>query len=181
MVQHKLPYISIGNTDLTHSRGERDMECASGGKLNDYVPFYFGPRSVMLYLIHQRHQSTYGGGQEPVIYLVSALETISKAGIPFAFTDRNALMRTRKISDDVEQLDSVVDWEVVNSTTWANTDADPDRKERKQAELLAYRFVPWKCIVGIGVYNESFRKHVATELKRFEDETPIQIKTGWYY
>ncbi len=34
------------------------------------VPFYFCPRSIMLYLIHQRnHELTYKGGQEPILHL----------------------------------------------------------------------------------------------------------------
>lgn len=41
------------------------------------VPFYFCPRSVMLYLIHRRNpELTYQNGQEPIIHLQADLRTV---------------------------------------------------------------------------------------------------------
>src|SRR5581483_6242168 len=88
MAQRGLRYKAIGNTDLTLSRSNTSVPCPPGGTLNDYVPFYFCPRSVMLFSISKRDATTYGGGQEPILHLVSDVATISKAGIPFVFTDR---------------------------------------------------------------------------------------------
>jgi len=176
-----LPFKSIGNTDLTSSRHQRVVRCAASGTLNDYVPFYFCPRSVMLYLISKRHQSTYGGGQEPIIYFVSSVESIASRGIPFAFTDRNAFIRTARYSDDLDELGDLPDWEVIESGEWASTDHDPDRKERKQAEFLVHNYVPLDCVKGIAVYSERYRKEVAEQLQAYKMTLPIQIKTSWYY
>ena len=41
-------YVSIGDTQVIHLRGERTVK---GYRLNDFVPFYLGPRSPMLYVI----------------------------------------------------------------------------------------------------------------------------------
>lgn len=41
------------------------------------VPFYFCPRSVMLYLIHRRNaELAYKGGQEPIIHLQADLGAV---------------------------------------------------------------------------------------------------------
>jgi ssDNA thymidine ADP-ribosyltransferase, DarT len=41
------------------------------------VPFYFCPRSVMLYLIHRRNaELAYQGGQAPIVHLVADLNAV---------------------------------------------------------------------------------------------------------
>ena len=47
------------------------------------VPFYFCPRSIMLFLLHRGNhpEVTYHGGQEPIVHLVSELPpTVAWAG-----------------------------------------------------------------------------------------------------
>lgn len=42
--------------------------------VGDCVPFYFCPRSVMLFLIHRRNQElAYTGGQEPILHFEADL------------------------------------------------------------------------------------------------------------
>ena len=62
------------------------------GKLHDYVPFYFCPRSPMLYAIHTQ-QTDYQGGQRPILHLVSSAQKVAEADIPFVFTDRHAAVQ----------------------------------------------------------------------------------------
>src|SRR5258708_14680384 len=91
MKKRSIPYISIGNKDLTASRATRVVKCCEHGNLNDYVPFYFCPRSVMLYLIERQHPTTYGGGQEPIIHLESSVARIESAGLSCFFTALHAI------------------------------------------------------------------------------------------
>jgi hypothetical protein len=46
-------------------------------------------------------------------------------------------------SAEESDLDALVDWELMRATYWADTDDDPDRKERRTAECLVHRAVPW--------------------------------------
>ena len=50
-------YRNIGNPDLIARRSRRSVPIPPGGTLNDYVPFYFTPFSIMMYNI----KTGYGG------------------------------------------------------------------------------------------------------------------------
>mgnify|MGYP001194564988 CR=1 FL=1 len=64
--------------------------------VGECVPFYFCPRSVMLYLIHQaNHQNlTYRGRQGPIVHLQvdmqAAVDWADHEGLRWAFTLSNA-------------------------------------------------------------------------------------------
>jgi hypothetical protein len=62
------PAQAIGMSAIKRRRLEElEVACHPGTKVGDYVPFYFCPRSVMLYVIHcaNHPELTYHGGQEP--------------------------------------------------------------------------------------------------------------------
>jgi hypothetical protein len=50
---------------------EIELDSHPGLFVGQCVPFYFCPRSVMLYLIHQANhpELTYRGGQQPIVHL----------------------------------------------------------------------------------------------------------------
>ena len=43
--------IEVGNREIKTQRRQRPVLCGPGGVVADYVPFYFAPRSPMLYAI----------------------------------------------------------------------------------------------------------------------------------
>jgi hypothetical protein len=43
---------------------------------------------------------------------------------------------------------------------WNDTDNDPDRKRRRQAEFLVHEFFPWALVSYIGVYDRSIAETV---------------------
>jgi ssDNA thymidine ADP-ribosyltransferase, DarT len=56
-------YYNIGYKNLIDKRGSRIVPVEPGGVLNDYVPFYFAPRSPMLYSIHTGFVQGFTGSQ----------------------------------------------------------------------------------------------------------------------
>jgi hypothetical protein len=62
---------NIGMSDIKQRRLGLPISCLSNFYVGDCVPFYFCPRSVMLYVIYrQNHPSlTYKGGQDPIVHL----------------------------------------------------------------------------------------------------------------
>jgi hypothetical protein len=60
-------------------RLSQPVSCHPSDKVGEYVPFYFCPRSIMLYIIHKQNHSelAYRGGQERILHLQADLwETI---------------------------------------------------------------------------------------------------------
>ena len=82
-----LSYKTIHNIDIQLVRHEKNIPCGPGGVIHDYVSFYFGPRSPMLYQLHTGMVNGYSEGQESLIYLVSNAQAVAKNGAGFAFSD----------------------------------------------------------------------------------------------
>jgi hypothetical protein len=43
--------VEVGDADIKDVRRRRPVPCRPGGRVGDYVPFYFGPRSPMMFRI----------------------------------------------------------------------------------------------------------------------------------
>ena len=121
--------------------------------VGECVPFYFCPRSVMLYVIHQANHPNlaYRGGQNPIVHLEADLrQTITwaqKHGLRWAFTLSNAGARYFEDRCDLNHLHEI-DWNAVQASQWR------DCKEGKQAEFLVEQRFPWKAIDRIGVRSQ---------------------------
>jgi ssDNA thymidine ADP-ribosyltransferase, DarT len=83
--EQQIDYQDIAHRSIQDRRAITPVPCAVGGYLNDYVPFYFAPRSPMLYTINRGNVSAYTEGQNPVIYIVCEAEIIAANNLVFAF------------------------------------------------------------------------------------------------
>ena len=85
----------------------------------DYVPFYFAPRSPMLYAIHQNLVEGYNGTQEEVVHLCASAEVVAQNAMPYFFTDGHAEM---VISGQFEELAELtnVDWSIMKGNYFGN-------------------------------------------------------------
>jgi hypothetical protein len=163
-------------------RREKTIPCGPGGTIHDYVPFYFGPLSVMLLNLKTGRVPGYSEGQEPLIYLVTTTQHLINNGEGFVFSDGHGLNRVTCWFDDINEL-TAVDWDIVSAQYWGNTEEDGDRQRRKQAEFLVWQSVGWELIKGIGVKNESTKTRVEYILNQFPNQSrpPVKVKSDWYY
>ena len=177
-----LPYRTIHNSEVQAGRREKAIPCGPGGTIHDYVPFYFGPLSVMLLNLKTGRVPGYFEGQEPLIYLVTTIQQIMNKGTRFVFSDGHGLNRFTGWFEDINQL-TAVDWEIVGAQYWGNTEEDGDRQRRKQAEFLVWQSLNWDLICGIGVKNESTKTRVVAILNQYPNRNrpPVKVKSGWYY
>lgn len=173
----------IGMTEIKRRRLEElDVDCHPGTKVGEYVPFYFCPRSIMLYLLHAGNHPdlSYRGGQRPILHLESDLKKVVKwattAGQRWAFSTGNAGARYARFLKDLGQIEKL-NWEAIAANKWR----DPDLKEGKQAEFLIERFFPWECIDTIGVINTEMVRQV-TEMTVAANHRPaVLVHRDWYY
>lgn len=173
-------YLSIGDKSLITSRGTKSIQIEPKGVLNDYIPFYFGVHSPMLYRIHTGRVDGINYSQNEIIYLVSSVDEIIKNKLQFVFTDRHAYQSYAGFYNKIDDLKQL-DWDVIHSKNWKNVESDNDRMSRKQAEFLVYKFLPENCIIGIGVYDEISLEKVKKILKNNNSSINAKIKRNWYY
>lgn len=148
--------------------------------VGDCVPFYFCPRSVMLYLIHQANhpELSYRGGQGPIIHLEADLHgTVAWAGEEgqrWAFTLSNAGSYFFEDRSDLGDL-TEIDWNAVQARDWRNC------KDGKQAEFLLERYFPWELVERVGVHSEQQYRAVVNALPANEHRPRVEIIRDWYY
>ena len=159
ITKRKVEHRGIAHQHIKVRRAERNVPIASGGTLADYVPFYFAPRSPMLYSIRHGYVEGYKGGQGNIMHLVASAERITADGISFAFTDGHAEVAISRFFEDLHELDQI-DWDLMESRRWYDTQNYPDRKRRRQAEFLVYLNLPWDYIQEIGVCSATIKQQV---------------------
>ena len=158
VVRRAPPGTTIGMNNIKQRRlTELTLSSHPDLHVGDCVPFYFCPRSVMLYLMYQGNHPdlVYRGGQDPIIHLEADLHAVvdwaNQEGRRWAFTLSNAGSYYFEDRSDLSQLDEI-DWDAVQARQWQN------RKERKQAEFLAGTQFPlstrrahWSSFDGLNI------------------------------
>jgi hypothetical protein len=178
--QRGVDYTNIAHQTIQDRRATRLVHFGPGGTLHDYVPFYFAPRSPMLYTISRGNVEGYAEGQNPVVHLVSTAQAVQAAGLPFVFTDGHGIMVFSQFYDSLKHLDQV-DWNVMRSRQWADTPEDSDRKRRRQAEFLVHGFFPWNLVSQIGVVNAEMKVRVESLLSGASHQPSVHVRQQWYY
>lgn len=177
-----LPYRTIHDAAVQAGRHIQPVPCGPRGNIHDYVPFYFGPLSVMLLKLRSGGVAGYTEGQTPLVYLVTTAQDIQAAARPFVFSNGHGLARFTNWFDDLARL-SEVDWGIVGAQYWADTNEDNDRKRRKQAEFLVWQMLDWSLVREIAVINQAMKDRVEAILATFPTamQRPVTIKSNWYY
>ena len=163
-------------------RRRRELRLNSHPELyvGDCVPFYFCPRSVMLYLIYQGNHPELGyrGGQEPILHLEADLHaTVAWAqnqGRRWAFTLSNAGSCYFEDRSDLARLDEI-DWGAVQARDWRQ------RKDGKQAEFLVENAFPWHLIERIGVCSAGIYRQTVNALAPNGHRPKVEVRSDWYY
>ena len=177
------PAQGIGMSEIKRRRLEElEVACHPGTMVGEYVPFYFCPRSIMLYVIHRANhpELTYRGGQDPIVHLQADLHQVVEwaegSGVRWAFSLSNAGARYTEFRSSLQELDEL-DWSAIAARDFR----DPDVKERKQAEFLLFGFFPFNLVERVGA------RMVATQTSAFRALTsagirvPVEVFPEWYF
>lgn len=171
---------SIGLDDIKLRRRSMPLNRHPGLHVGECVPFYFCPRSIMLYVIFRANlpELSYRGGQGPIVHLQADLrQTVSWAereGLRWAFTDSNAASFHFNDWSDLADLDNI-DWQAVQAWYWQ------EHKDGKQAEFLIERQFSWNLVQRVGVYSRQVHGHVARSLQASTHRPRVEIRRDWYY
>ncbi|MBF0108687.1 MAG: DUF4433 domain-containing protein [Magnetococcales bacterium] len=175
-IRQNLAVTGIGYSHIKARRMQRSVPVAAKGVLGDYAPFYFCPRSPMLYTIHMGNVPEYQGGQSGIVHLVSTVETAWRLSRPWAFTNLHAELGYAEYFDDWSRHGEI-DWEVIGSDSWGGD----ERRPKKMAEFLVHQFFSWTAVLGIGVINQAMETRVAEILASSVHKPQVAVMRGWYY
>lgn len=149
--------------------------------MHDYVPFYFGFLSPMLFQLKTNRVPDYTEGQEPLIYLVSTAQDVA-ANHDFVFSNGHGIAAYTEWFSDLGKLNEV-DWNMVYQRYWLDSIQDMDRQRRKQAEFLVHRACSWALVHEVGVVNDKMKAQVEGIIAGFSAALyrPVHIRRNWYY
>lgn len=154
--------------------------------VGECVPFYFCPRSIMLFLIHRANdiELSYHGGQGPIVHMEADLHAsitwASQNKQRWAFTLSNAGANYFEDRCDVGQLNEI-NWDAVHANRWSGNGIASSVKEGKQAEFLMEYKYPWHLVERIGVYSHAVYRQVVSALSGCNHRPQVEIKPEWYY
>lgn len=185
-LQRVLPGTTIGMHSIKQRRLSSALTSHPSLTVGQCVPFYFCPRSIMLYLIHQQNhpELSYRGGQGPIIHLECDLHaSIAWANAQkrrWAFTLSNAGSFYFEDRARVDQLGEI-NWEAVAARKWSGTGVSSSVKEGKQAEFLLEEHAPWALVERVGVQSQSVYQQLSHLLAGHAHRPKLEILGEWYY
>ncbi|MCS3731027.1 type II toxin-antitoxin system toxin DNA ADP-ribosyl transferase DarT [Bradyrhizobium betae] len=182
IIKLALPGTTIGMGSIKERRLRLPVDCYANAFVGNFVPFYFCPRSVMLYVIHCANspELAYKGGQGPIVHLEADLHKVIEwadgNNHSWAFSGSNAGAAYAQFWKVAAQLDQL-NWEHIAATQWAQADI----KEAKQAEFLMYNHFPWHLVERIGVHSKAVFNVAVNALAQAAHKPTVQILPHWYY
>jgi hypothetical protein len=106
-------YQNIAYAGAQGTRARRAVPDPPGGVVHDFVPFYFAPRSPMLFAINSGRVSGCDWRQNDIIYFETSTQSVTALGAEFVFYDRNATLAFSTPFTDLSQLDDAVAWDLM--------------------------------------------------------------------
>ncbi len=171
---------TVGMSHIKERRLTRKLRSHPGLTVGSCVPFYFCPRSVMLYILHKGNHSdlAYRGGQGPIVHLKADLAKVvswaDEEELRWAFTDSNAGSMYFEDRVDLSQL-ADLDWAAINATSWQ------EKRDGKQAEFLVENRFPWALVEEVGVQSGAIHQRVEEIVKSADHQPATMVRTRWYY
>lgn len=173
-------YRPIGDQSLIGVRKDLDAPNPPGGKFSEYVPFYLGHRSPMLYQIATGYEGVEKIPQSDIVYIVVEHDCIRRNGLAWFYTDGHARHGMTKFYTDEVGFEEL-DWEAIYATKWNNTEADPDRQRKKQAEYMVKTAVPVSCFAFILMFDEKCKQKVENLQRKIATSIPVKVSDKAYY
>ena len=170
-------FVPIGDGSLIATRSNFLLD--NGRRLGDYIPFYLGARTPMLYVIQNGYNLVAPTPAENIVYCVSSVQKLIDQNLDFVFTDGHAVDKfsTQYTRADIENIDNLIDKNAINAKYWKDEN-DLDLKRRKEAEFLVLGDIAPPAVLGYLVYNQTAKDRM---LASGVEEANVHIKTEFYF
>lgn len=170
-------FVPIGDGSLIATRNIFTLD--NGRRLGEYIPFYFGTRMPMLYVIQKGYNLVTPTPAENIVYCVSSVQKIIDHDLDYVFTDGHAIdsFSTQYSKKDISNIDDILNKNAIDAKYWINS-KDLDVKRKKEAEFLVLGDIAHSAVLGYCVYNTASKdRMLAFGIK----ETKVKIKPNYYF
>jgi len=173
---HDENYVPIGDPQIIGLRSDIEVK---GYRIGDYIPFYLGPRSPMLYVIQHGYNGVQRVEPEKIVYCVIRLDDLINNNIDCIFTDGHAVsfLTSFYSRDKLSSINEIVKFDDVYSSQW-NSEEDLDLKRRKEAELLIKNDLPVQFLRGFVVYNNKAKDFL---IEKGVADNMIAVMPSYYF
>lgn len=169
------PNLMIGHAHIKQRRmTQYRVPCTANRLVGEFVPFYYCPRSPMLYTMNRGSTGLPAGMQTSVVHLVTTVQAALDVGQPWAISDSNAGSDYAQFFNDIAKLDAL-NWDAIEARMWNQVTS------AKMAEFLVADRFPWTSIKGIGCHNPTTHARVEAILENVEHKPKVLTKPEWYY
>lgn len=170
-------FVPIGDGSLISRRN--NFLLTNGVRLGNYIPFYLGVRTPMLYVIQNGFNMVTPTLAENIVYCVTSVQKIIDLNLDYVFTDGHAVNSFTSLYDskNVNDIEKLLDWNAIKAVNWKDEN-DLDKKRRKEAEFLVMGDIDHSAILGYAVYNQKAKERL---INFGVDENVIFIRQGYYY
>jgi hypothetical protein len=173
----------VGMSTIKQRRLEEiAVACHPSTTVGQYVPFYFCPRSIMLFILWKNNHPdvSYRGGQSPIVHLQADFHQVitwaNANAVPWAFSSGNAGSYLTSFYNNPTQLNQI-DWDAIRSTDFR----DAKVKEGKQAEFLLLDVFPWALIEKVGTIDPTIATKAKMAFVNASHQPTIAVEPTWYF
>lgn len=153
---------------------EISVDCCESMYVGEFVPFYFCPRTPMLYTVNMGNTGKPAGCQRDIVHLVSSVGTGIELQRHWAFSDGNAGARHTDFYNDIDKL-ADLDWSTINAKYWG------EKRHQKQSEFLVAGQFPWRGIHFIGCHSQAAVERVQEVMRESTHQPEVSVKNAWYF
>ncbi|OEZ80826.1 hypothetical protein JAB8_51030 [Janthinobacterium sp. HH106] len=176
LAQARVEPTNIGHANIKWRRMHvNKVQCCGDRFVGEFVPFYFCPRSPMLYTVNNGNTGRPVGCQTGILHLVSDVLRGSSLGRQWAVSDGNAGSAYPTFSNAPGVLDTV-NWAIIKSNQWAGP-----RMNAKQTEFLVADFYPITSFTSIGCNTEQTAATTRAILFQHGIQIEVNVLPHWYY
>jgi hypothetical protein len=154
-------FVPIGDGSLIAHRN--NFRLNNGRRLGEYIPFYFGVRTPMLYVVQKGLNKVAPTPAEEIVYCVSSVQKIIDLNLEFVFTDGHAVdgFSSQYTANAIEDIETILDMDAIKAKYWKDEN-DLDRKRRKEAEFLVLGDIAKEALLGFVTFNENAKNTIAS-------------------
>ncbi len=173
-------FVAIGNPELIERRARRKVPVAPGGNLSDYVPFYFTPRSPMLYNIKTGWNGLQQVSMSDIVVLSTSMQKVMASGVEVLVADRHAYLKAAQFSSGSAGLGQL-DWNRLRTSDFTKDHENPEPFERYQAEALVHLHLSIETIERIVCYGPEQESSLHDIVQSAATSVNVEVHREWFF